>query len=163
LSDLIAKADVVISCTAATAPVITRQMLCDQARQRAKGPCILLDLAVPRDIDCPEKHGDGYEAFDLEDVRRHVEGEQNRRAQAIPQAEEIIESRLREFAYWYEHVQSDLVCSGNGHALEAARQEALEQLRNKLPQSLQRELEAASRQLVERIVNLMRQTSSRVE
>jgi glutamyl-tRNA reductase len=163
LGHLIAQADVVISCTAATEPVITQGMLRDQARQRVKGPCILMDLAVPRDIDCPEKRGDGYEAFDLEDVRRHVEGEQNRRAQAIPQAEEIIESRLREFAYWYEHVQSDLVCSGNGHALEAARQDALASLREKLPPELRGELENASRQLVERIVHLMQRNSSRVE
>jgi glutamyl-tRNA reductase len=163
LSQLIAQADVVISCTAATEPVITQEMLREQAEHRAKGPCILMDLAVPRDIDCPQKRGAGYQAYDLEDVRRHVEGEQNRRVQAIPQAEEIIESRLREFAYWYEHVQSDLVCSGNGHALEAARQDILAPFRNKLPPHLQGELETASRQLVERIVNIMQQTSSRVE
>jgi glutamyl-tRNA reductase len=117
LTELIASSDVVMSCTSSTEPIITRQMLSDQAQRRNQGMCILMDLAIPRDIDCVRKRDTTYEVYDLEDVRRFVEGEQNRRVQAIPQAEEIIESRLREFAYWYEHVQNELVYSGNGQAL----------------------------------------------
>jgi glutamyl-tRNA reductase len=102
LTGLIAEADVVISCTSSPEPVITRRMLLDQARSRCRGKCILVDLAIPRDIDYPQKCGATYEVFDLEDVKRFAETQQVRRIQAIPQAEEIIDNRLGAFARWYE-------------------------------------------------------------
>jgi len=89
-------------------------------------------------------------------VKEHVENQQSRRVSAIPQAEEIIGHRLREFAYWYEHVQNDFAYYGNGNALEAARQEALAPLIEKLNPDLQTELEQTSRRLVERVVQIAR-------
>jgi len=156
LTDLIVQADIVISCTSSPEPVITSTMLDSLAQTRVGGPCVLMDLAVPRDIECAEKQGDGYEVFDLEDVKEHVENQQSRRVSAIPQAEEIIGHRLREFAYWYEHVQNDFAYDGNGNALEAARQEALAPLIEKLNPDLQTELEQTSRRLVERVVQIAR-------
>lgn len=156
LTELIARSDIVISCTSSPEPVITPRMLEAQAGQRRRDRCVLLDLAVPRDIDCDTKQGDGYEVFDLEDVKHYVESQQSRRVNAIPQAEEIIGHRLREFAYWYEHVQNDVAYSGNGQALEMARQEEIAALIEKLSPELQAELDRTSRRLVERAVQIAR-------
>lgn len=160
LTELISQADVVISCTSSPEPVISRPMLEAQAQRRHRERCILLDLAVPRDIDCEEKQGDGFEVFDLEDVKNFVEHQQSRRVNAIPQAEEIIDHRLREFSYWYEHVQHDLAYGGNGEAVETARQEELAPLIDKLTPDLQAELEQTSRRLVARVMQIARGSSS---
>jgi glutamyl-tRNA reductase len=163
LTDLMADADVVISCTSSPGPVISRRMLDEQCGRRKRGRCVLMDLAIPRDIDCEHKCGDGYEVFDLEDVKRFVESQQNRRADAIPQAEEIIDHRLREFAYWYEHVQHEPVYCGNGRALESVCREELAPLIQKLTPELRAELERTSRRLVERVLQITRHPSSEQE
>jgi len=52
LATAIAKADLVISCTGAAKPVVTEKIVRDVLRRRAKaGRLVLLDLAVPRDVD----------------------------------------------------------------------------------------------------------------
>jgi glutamyl-tRNA reductase len=50
----LAEVDVVVSATASTQPVLTRDMVADALERRAAlrpGPLILLDLAVPRDVE----------------------------------------------------------------------------------------------------------------
>jgi glutamyl-tRNA reductase len=52
LATAIAQADLVISCTGAAKPVVTEKIVRDVLRRRAKaGRLVLLDLAVPRDVD----------------------------------------------------------------------------------------------------------------
>lgn len=70
LPDAIAAADVVISCTGATGLVITAaevERVLEARRDRgAEYPLVLIDLALPRDVD-PEVHGmDGVHVIDLE-------------------------------------------------------------------------------------------------
>jgi glutamyl-tRNA reductase len=60
LGPALAAADVVISCTGADGYVITRELmsaaLASQARREAKDPLVVLDLAMPRDVE-PEVTG----------------------------------------------------------------------------------------------------------
>ena len=52
LTDAIADADLVISCTGAAGLVVTEAVVRDAvARRAAGGPLVLLDLAMPRDVD----------------------------------------------------------------------------------------------------------------
>lgn len=54
LSRALAEVDVVVSATASTRPVLTRDVVADALERRAAlrpGPLILLDLAVPRDVE----------------------------------------------------------------------------------------------------------------
>ncbi|NUR93153.1 MAG: glutamyl-tRNA reductase [Nonomuraea sp.] len=70
LPDALAGADLVISCTGATGLVITaaevEQVLAQRRERGAEHPLVLVDLALPRDVD-PEVHGlDGVHVIDLE-------------------------------------------------------------------------------------------------
>jgi glutamyl-tRNA reductase len=51
LPDAIASADLVISCTGASGHVITESMVRAARGRRARRPLVLLDLAMPRDVD----------------------------------------------------------------------------------------------------------------
>ena len=50
LPDAMMAADVVICCTGAVGPVVTREMVPEAARARP-GPLVFLDLAMPRDVE----------------------------------------------------------------------------------------------------------------
>jgi glutamyl-tRNA reductase len=62
-------ADLVISCTGATGFVITRPMLAEVCAQRAaagRGPLVLLDLAMPRDVEPAAAGLPGVRLIDLD-------------------------------------------------------------------------------------------------
>jgi len=71
LADLIAAADLVVTCTGAAGHVLTEslvgQALADRSgRPEATGPLVLLDLALPRDIETAVGQLPGVELIDLE-------------------------------------------------------------------------------------------------
>jgi len=71
LADLIAAADLVVACTGAAGHVVTESLveraLADRSgRPEASGPLVLLDLALPRDIETAAGQLPGVELIDLE-------------------------------------------------------------------------------------------------
>jgi glutamyl-tRNA reductase len=160
LDDLLSQADVVISCTSSPEHIITRRMLDDLAESPVKRKRIIVDLAIPRDVDYPKNTNPSLEVYDLEDIKSFLKGQQERRIKAIPQAEEIIEIRLREFNYWFEHVMNEPIYNGRSSSIESIRQEELASILEKLPESIQDELNQATRRIVERVIRKAKQPDS---
>lgn len=153
LGELLAAADVVISCTSSPEPVVTGDMLARAAALREGRRQTVVDLAIPRDVEVPAAGLDpSVTVCDLEDVKRFVADRQKLREQAVPRAEEIIDARLREFSYWYGQVLHEPVYNGGGLSVEAIRREELGSLMNELPLRLQEQLDRATRRLVDRVV-----------
>ena len=161
LPELISKADVIVSCTSSPEPVITRRMIDDATAARPGRRLIIMDLAIPRDVDMPKDAHDFVEVNDLEDVKRFVEDRQQKRELAIPQAEEIIGRRLDEFEYWYGHVLHEPIYNGRSNALESIRREELAAIIDKLPTELQNELNQATRRIVDRVIKASRRPAAR--
>ncbi len=51
MSEVIATSDLVVSCTGASRPVITGAVLADAAARRGARPQVVIDLALPRDVE----------------------------------------------------------------------------------------------------------------
>jgi glutamyl-tRNA reductase len=161
LPELIAGADVVISSTSSPVPIITCEMIERAAAQHPGRHLVIVDLAVPRDVE-PAPHGDyGREVsvWDLEDIKRFVGDRQQQRKMAIPRAEEIIERKLDEFEYWYGHVQHEPIYNGCDPTAESIREQELESIIEKLPPELRNELNRATRRLVDRVLKIARRSS----
>jgi glutamyl-tRNA reductase len=68
LSDVLSSADLVISCTGATGVVITMAMLAEVMARRAGAPLVLLDLALPRDVEPAAAGLPGISVIDLDAI-----------------------------------------------------------------------------------------------
>jgi glutamyl-tRNA reductase len=94
------RADVVISSTSSPHPLLDAEELADVVRARRERPLLLLDLAVPRDIEPACGELPGVTLLDMDDlqgqVRRHLTV---RRAEAR-RAEGIVEEEIQGFARW---------------------------------------------------------------
>lgn len=68
LDAVLAEVDIVVSATAATAPVLTRDRLAAVTRARAadRGPLVVLDLAVPRDVAADAADLPGLAVIDID-------------------------------------------------------------------------------------------------
>ena len=96
----LAVADVVLSATSAPQPVITRADLEAALRGREGRPMLVIDLAVPRDVESGARGLPGLTLLDLDDVQRRVdEGLRSRRA-AAGHAETLAASEAARFERW---------------------------------------------------------------
>jgi len=146
LPERLAEFDVVLSSTASTLPLIGLGMVERAIRQRRHKPMLMIDLAVPRDIEVEVSRLDDVFLYTVDDLRDLVQrGQQGRRA-AVAQAEAIIDSQVRSFMHWLGQRQvvpliQDLHARG-----DALRQAELDKARRMLArgEDPQKVLEALS-------------------
>src|SRR5690606_23881970 len=103
LADLpqeLAKYDVVVSCTASSLPILGLGMVERATRQRRHKPMVMVDLAVPRDIETEVGRLDDVYLYCVDDLGRLVQTATDARKAAVVQAEAIIETRVQNFMQW---------------------------------------------------------------
>ncbi len=93
------KADIVISCTAAAHYVLHRDAVEPCLRDR-QTELLLIDIAVPRDIEPAIGELPGVYLYDIDDLQNVVESNLMGRQKAARQAEAIISEEIEEFNDW---------------------------------------------------------------
>lgn len=161
LAGLLVDADVVISCTSSETPIIDKSIMSGVMERRAAGRLFLVDMSIPRDIEVPKGWHPLVEVYDLDDIKHFVADRQRQRRLAVPDAEEIVDRRLDEFDYWYQHALLEPGYNGWDSALESLRKEELGPILDKLPEDLQGELDRATRRIVDRVVELTKKVKTR--
>lgn len=97
IADEIAAADIVISCTAAPHPVI-RTDNCEKAlRDRNGREIVLIDIAVPRDVDPALADIPGVFLYDIDDLQNVVSRNHKERLDAAHRARGIVEQEAVRF------------------------------------------------------------------
>ena len=92
---LLSQVDLVISATLSPHYTLTREMV----EPLAHRPAVLVDLAVPRDLDPALSELDGIRCFDMDQMTTPEE-EAARNAGAIAQIRAIMEEQLAQFRQW---------------------------------------------------------------
>jgi glutamyl-tRNA reductase len=98
----LAEYDIVVSCTASPLPILGKGMIERCIKARRHRPMLMIDLAVPRDIEAEAEELDDVFLYTVDDLGKIVrEGMDVRRA-AVEQAEAIIHSGVVSFMQWLE-------------------------------------------------------------
>ena len=102
LVEALAGCDLVISSTDAPTPVLHRSQLEHALGLRARGsrPLVLIDLAVPRDVDQSVVGLAGVELHTIDDLRRVVDRALDRRLEELPVARAILGVEVARFTAW---------------------------------------------------------------
>jgi glutamyl-tRNA reductase len=104
LPDQLLHADIVLSSTSSPHPIVGREELevvMAEREGRAGGRALLLiDIAVPRDIDPGCAELDGVTLYDIDDLQAVVARNLSLRQEETPRAEEIVEEEIHRFARW---------------------------------------------------------------
>jgi len=101
LEKLLAAADVVISSTGSTEPIIGKALMKGVMKARKHQPIFLMDIAVPRDIEPACGDVDGVYLFDIDDLERVVVENRQGRERESQSAELIVEAETRQFLSWH--------------------------------------------------------------
>jgi glutamyl-tRNA reductase len=100
LPDQLLEADIVVSSTSSPHPIVGSEELELVMAQRPARPLLLIDIAVPRDIDSRCGDLDDVTLYDIDDLQAVVRRNLGAREQIVPQAEEIVEEEIHRFARW---------------------------------------------------------------
>jgi len=100
LPEQLLEADIVVSSTSSPHPIVGSEELALVMAQRRGRSLLLIDIAVPRDIDSGCGDIDGVTLYDIDDLQAVVQRNLGARREIVPQAEQIVEEEIHRFARW---------------------------------------------------------------
>lgn len=120
----LADVDVLISSTASPEHVLTRAGVEWSLAGRSR-PLLIVDIAVPRDIDPAIGDLDCVHLYNIDDLDGQIAANREKRSREVPKAQEIVAEFVSMFAQWYESLDLVPVISRlTQKGLELARGEA---------------------------------------
>lgn len=96
----ILNADMVVSCTSSPHQIVGAEELEMVVGQRDRRPLLLIDIAVPRDIDPRVRELPGITLYDMDDLQRTVARNLDVREAEASRARRIVEDELGRFDRW---------------------------------------------------------------
>ena len=153
ISTHLEEADIVISSTASTEPLITRKQMQSALKKRKHRPVFMVDIAVPQDIAADVAELDDVYLYTVDDLQQVIDENLRSREEAALQAEEIIDDQVERFMAWVQSLDAvPTVRAYREYAEslgEAAIEKAARQLENGTPP--QEVIETLTRNLVRKL------------
>ncbi len=106
LPDQLLLADIVLSSTSSPHPIVGREELELVMSEREGRPLLLIDIAVPRDIDPGCAELEGVSLYDIDDLQAAAARNLSTRASEAPRAQEIVEEEIHRFARWLGQLET---------------------------------------------------------
>jgi glutamyl-tRNA reductase len=100
LPEQLHEVDIVVSATNSPHHIVERDDIAAVMEERGGKPLMLIDIAVPRDIEPACREIPGVTVHDIDDVQRIVELNASGREAEAKRAEQIIEVELERFERW---------------------------------------------------------------
>jgi glutamyl-tRNA reductase len=100
LPDYLAGHDIIVTCTASELPIIGKGLVESALKARRHMPLLMIDLAVPRDVEAEVGKLDDVFLYSIDDLGRLVQEGQELRQSAVGKAEAIIDAGVDDFMQW---------------------------------------------------------------
>ena len=94
------EADIVVSSTSSPHPIVEADDLAEVMRVRDGRPLVLIDIAVPRDIEHACGELDGVSVYDMDDLQAVVRRNLSVREAERSRADAVVEEEIQRFARW---------------------------------------------------------------
>jgi glutamyl-tRNA reductase len=152
LEKSLAETDILISSTGAPHTLISAEMVYAANRKR---PLVLIDIAVPRDIDPACANLPGVSLFDMDGLNTQLEQSLAEREAQVPQVRAILAEELAEFAAYLKSLDVLPLIAGMRQQAESIRQAELEKTLRRLPDltdSERERIDALTQALVKKLL-----------
>ncbi len=105
LEDALRRADVAVSATSAEEHVVDQATVRAAMRDRADRPLVLVDLAVPADVERTAGDVPGVKLFDVDDLRAGLDDAIASRLREVPKVEDVVEEEVESFARRFRELE----------------------------------------------------------
>ncbi len=141
------EADIVISSTSAEQYVLTKDMMQDVERFRRNKPLVLIDIAVPRDIDPAVNDLELMFNYDVDDLNGLVDANLAEREQAAREIELLIAKEIDKHEEWVNMLGVVPVITALRDKASHIQQETMTSIERKLPEMTDRERKVISKHM----------------
>ena len=145
--------DIIISATSSEDILISREDVKAAMKKRDFSSMVLMDIAVPRDIDPESKEIDYVFYHDIDSLNIIVEQNLSKRKVEIPKVQKIIDEELDSFFEWYNSLQSAPTIKTLRDHFEAIRTEEVEKNINKFSSGDREKLEIVTKRIINKILH----------
>lgn len=132
-STVVHQADIIISSTAASVPIIGKGLIESALKLRKHKPMFMLDIAIPRDIEPEVSQLEDVFLYTIDDLQQVVDSNINNRQKEKAIAEEIVAIQNKKFEKWLEKLPNEKVIQAyqkNAYKIkDTAVKSALKQLK----------------------------------
>lgn len=157
LADAVAASDVVVTSTGAPSAIVTRDMVQAAVKSRRGAPLVLLDLAVPRDVEPGvEQIAPSVFRYDVDDLEAVVQHNRARREREVQAVERIIEEEVATLTQEMDVSAVAPLIRSLREKAERLRQQELEYTFRRLPHLSERDravVDQAMRHLLNQLLN----------
>ncbi len=156
LEPALADADVVVTATSSESPVVTQGLVTEAMRGREERPLVVVDLAVPADVERGAGEVPGIRLFDVDDLRAGLDEAMSSRLAEVPKVEEIVQEETETFGRKYRELEVEPLLTELRKQAESIRrrevERALEDLGDVDPAVAER-VDHLSRTLVKKLLH----------
>jgi glutamyl-tRNA reductase len=147
--------DMVISCTAAALPIVGKGMMERAFKQRKHKPMLMIDIAVPRDIEPEVADLDDVYLYTVDDLKAVIDDNLRARQEAAVLAEKIVADKAEQYLQHKRQQNAHSVLVAYRQQVDDIRaqelEKALQQLQN--GQAAEEVLERLSRNLANKFLH----------
>src|SRR5207237_3024387 len=147
LATTLGEADVVISSTRAPHALLTSNLMQEVMKQRGGRSLLLIDIALPRDVEPSVGTLPGIHLYNLDDLQAGVSQGMHRRLQEVEQVQSIIAEEVGAFERWLRSLSVVATISDLRQSVDAFRELELSRTMRQLSSSLSEREAAAIQEL----------------
>jgi len=148
------RADVVVSATSASEVVLSRESVAAALRARKGRPLLLLDLAVPRDLDPAINDLDGCFLYDVDDLEAVVTETLSGRRGEAARAEQLVAGEADRFREWQASLDIVPTIASLRALAEEIRDRELLKAGGRLSERERKHIESVTSQIVAKLLHL---------
>ncbi|MGD0657911.1 MAG: glutamyl-tRNA reductase [Syntrophorhabdales bacterium] len=156
ISELLLKADMVLSSTGADEPIIDKAMVAHAMKLRKNRPLFFIDIAIPRDIEPSVNDIENVYLYDIDDLKGLAQAHLLNRMQESQKAHAIVGEEVERFGLWLKQIEMNPLITQIRENLEAMRHRELKKTLQKLkgadPET-ERQLDALTRSIINKIIH----------
>ena len=145
--------DIILSATSAENLILTKQEIQDAMKKRNYNSLVLMDIAIPRDIDPETKKIDYVFYNDIDSLNIIVKQNLSKRESEIPRVEEIIVEEVEAFVSWYNSLEAAPTIKELRDYFENIRAGEVEKNINKFSEDDREKLEIITKRIINKILH----------
>ena len=126
------EADILITATGASTPIISRPLLVQTMKARRQRPLFVIDIAVPRDVEADAGDLEQVFLYNIDDLQAVVQENISKRGTEASEAEKIVAQEVGKFVGWLNSRSAVPTIVALRQRFESIRQSELRRLEPKL-------------------------------
>jgi glutamyl-tRNA reductase len=149
------EADIVITATGASTPIISHALVSQTMKARRQRPLFIIDIAVPRDVESAAGDLEQVFLYNIDDLQAVVQENISKRGTVASEAERIVTQEVGKFIGWLNSRSAVPTIVALRQRFETIRQSELRRLEPKLaslPPEARARVEEITRLILEKLL-----------